>query len=206
MSRSLLPAHMWTSLSFLLSVALVSPHFFPLRCAPSCPRLPSLSHVTCSLQVYEHICQCRCLNPAALILLPRTPYRLPIISTKEFSCLHSHLARRFCLLCIHLHTDGGGCHARCRPAHQEFSLGFSILPKDTSTPGELNQRPFNNETSIAWNAVCLCHLSACTLLKCLEFHKTPQGNWMCAGTPRQPLCQKLSVKILCHSLHRVCFF
>lgn len=52
------------------------------------------------------------------------------------------------LLYIHSYTDGGGCHERCRPAHQEQGgLGFSVLPKDSLTckPGELNQQPSNNK-------------------------------------------------------------
>ena len=56
---------------------------------------------------------------------------------------------------IHSFTDGGGCQVRS-------SLGFSILPKDTSTcrSGELNQRPSLARRWIyLWGSSLWCGLS-----------------------------------------------
>ena len=51
------------------------------------------------------------------------------------------------LTVIITYTDGGGCHARCQPAHQEqFGVQYLAQAHSTCRPGVSNQQPSANKT------------------------------------------------------------
>ena len=74
---------------------------------------------------------------------------------------------------IHSCTDGGGCHARCRPPHQ----GFSILPSILGGRGSgVDDDDFSQHCSVH----CVLNFHSCIFVICFSLvsrHSTSKLSW-----------------------------
>ena len=86
---------------------------------------------------------------------------------------------------IHSYTDGGGCHEKRRPAHQEQFEGSVSCPRtltcrDTCRPGESNERPSDNKTpfhsSLRRSGWKLLPYVLCNWMNCLFLTTFRQGQ------------------------------